>query len=170
MDTTTSNATEEFVGVMDRPENLAEASGLQPNGATAHLSVDNAPTAPHQSKKKVNPLVDLIETEKAYVDLLAAIIRKVAAAWSRSNFPPPQLDAMFRSIEVVYRANRSLLVVNSLLYVLPELLFNDIICISQKLNEIGPNPTSPKALGDLLMRWVCLGSFALALILIIEAD
>ena len=25
---------------------------------------------------------------------------------------------------------------------------------SQKLNEIGPNPSSPKALGDLLMRWI----------------
>lgn len=62
-------------------------------------------------KKKVNPLVDLIETEKTYVDLLAAIIRRVAAAWSRANFPPPQLDAVFRSVEVVYRANRALLAV-----------------------------------------------------------
>lgn len=25
---------------------------------------------------------------------------------------------------------------------------------AQKLNEIGPNPSSPKALGDLLMRWI----------------
>jgi hypothetical protein len=24
----------------------------------------------------------------------------------------------------------------------------------QKLKEIGPNPSDPKALGDLLMRWV----------------
>ena len=62
-------------------------------------------------KKKVNPLVDLIETEKTYVDLLAAIIRRVAAAWSRANFPPPQLDAVFRSVEVVYRSNRALLAV-----------------------------------------------------------
>ncbi|KAH8102432.1 hypothetical protein BXZ70DRAFT_1006358 [Cristinia sonorae] len=83
--------------------------------------------------KKVNPLTDLVETEKVYVDLLTGIIRKVAAAWSRSNLPPPELDSMFRSIEGVYRANRSLL---------------------SKLKEIGSNPSSPKALGDLLMRWI----------------
>ncbi|PCH33767.1 hypothetical protein WOLCODRAFT_86998 [Wolfiporia cocos MD-104 SS10] len=83
--------------------------------------------------KKSNPLRDLIETEKAYVDLLAGVIRKVAAAWSRSNLPPPELDTMFRGIEKIYRANRSMLA---------------------KLKEIGTNPSSPKALGDLLIRWI----------------
>ncbi|TFY58060.1 hypothetical protein EVJ58_g6652 [Rhodofomes roseus] len=83
--------------------------------------------------KKVNPLTDLIETEKEYVDRLAGIIRKVAGAWSRSNLPPPDLDTMFRSIESIYKANRSLV---------------------SKLKDIGANPSSPKALGDLLMRWV----------------
>ena len=29
----------------------------------------------------------------------------------------------------------------------------------QRLKEIGPNPSSPKALGDLLMRWVSLTLF-----------
>ncbi|THV04850.1 hypothetical protein K435DRAFT_961582 [Dendrothele bispora CBS 962.96] len=83
--------------------------------------------------KKTNPLNDLIDTERSYVDQLTGIIRKVAAAWSRSNLPPAELDAMFRSIETVYKANRSLL---------------------GKLKEIGTNPSSPKALGDLLMRWI----------------
>ncbi|TFK77011.1 hypothetical protein BDN72DRAFT_830181 [Pluteus cervinus] len=83
--------------------------------------------------KKSNPLTDLIDTERAYVDHLAGVIRKVAAAWSRSNLPPPELDAMFRSIEGVYKANRTL---------------------NNKLKEIGTNPSSPKALGDLLMRWI----------------
>ncbi|KAF8307699.1 hypothetical protein DL93DRAFT_2101143 [Clavulina sp. PMI_390] len=103
------------------------------NGASTNGDSLTVEAAGGAKKKKVNPLVDLIETEKSYVDLLAAIIRRVAAAWSRSNFPPPELDAMFRSVEVVYRSNRSLLA---------------------KLNEIGPNPSSPKALGDLLMRWI----------------
>ncbi|KAI0800876.1 hypothetical protein C8Q74DRAFT_1364547 [Fomes fomentarius] len=80
--------------------------------------------------KKANPLTDLIETEKVYVELLTGIIRKVAAAWSRSNLPPPELDTMFRCIESIYKANRSLL---------------------SKLKEIG---TNPKGLGDLLMRWI----------------
>ncbi|KIY47051.1 hypothetical protein FISHEDRAFT_22956, partial [Fistulina hepatica ATCC 64428] len=83
--------------------------------------------------RKANPLTDLIDTEKSYVELLSGIIRKVAAAWSRSNLPPPELDAMFRAVEGVQKANRS--------------LFN-------RLKEIGATPSNPKALGDLLMRWV----------------
>ena len=83
--------------------------------------------------KKSNPLVDLMETEAAYVSELSKVIKKVAAAWSRSNFPPPELDTMFRNIEAIYRINRSFL---------------------KALKEIGPNPASPKALGDLLMRWI----------------
>ena len=42
---------------------------------------------------------------------------------------------MFRSIEGVYKANRS---------------------FQAKLKEIGPNPSSPRAIGDLLMGWVRL--------------
>ncbi|CAE6429195.1 unnamed protein product [Rhizoctonia solani] len=83
--------------------------------------------------KKVNPLVDLIDTEKDYIERLSSIIRKVAAAWSRSNFPPKELDSLFRGVEAVYKANKAL---------------------NTKLKEIGPNPSDPKALGDLLMRWI----------------
>lgn len=85
------------------------------------------------SRPSNNPLTDLIETETAYVDALAGIIKRVAGAWSRTNFPPRALDRMFRAIEKCYRVNKSLL---------------------GRLNEIGPSPASPKALGDLLMRWV----------------
>lgn len=42
---------------------------------------------------------------------------------------------MFRAVEAVYRIDKQFLA---------------------KLNDIGPNPSSPKALGDLLMRWVGL--------------
>ncbi|KAI1793944.1 hypothetical protein LXA43DRAFT_884779 [Ganoderma leucocontextum] len=88
------------------------------------------PGASGDKAKKSNPLTDLIDTEKVYVEQLAGIIRKVAAAWSRSNLPPQELDTMFRSIESIYKANRSLLA---------------------KLKDIG---TNPKGLGDLLMRWI----------------
>lgn len=33
--------------------------------------------------------------------------QRVAAAWSRKDFPPPKLDSMFRCVEAVYRANRA---------------------------------------------------------------
>ncbi|KAF8273925.1 hypothetical protein EI94DRAFT_1715226 [Lactarius quietus] len=92
-----------------------------------------SPPSPDARGKRPNLLVDLIETEKLYVDQMAGVIRKVASAWSRTNLPPHELDLMFRSIEGVYKADRSLL---------------------SRLKEIGTNPSSPKALGDLLMRWI----------------
>lgn len=86
------------------------------SGSTHQPPVEGGGTPPpppkDDTKKKLNPLVDLIETEKNYVDLLAGIIRKVASAWSRANFPPVELDGMFRAVETVYRANRSLLAVS----------------------------------------------------------
>ncbi|KAI0080080.1 hypothetical protein K474DRAFT_1590791 [Panus rudis PR-1116 ss-1] len=111
--------------------NVPPITPISPVGAIGP-GVPRSPSS-EGKPKKTNPLTDLVETEKTYVDLLTGIIRKVAGAWSRSNLPPPELDTMFRSIEGVYRANRSLLA---------------------KLKEIGTNPSSPKALGDLLMRWI----------------
>lgn len=92
-----------------------------------------SPNEKDKSGKKSNPLQDLIVTETAYVSELSKIIRKVASAWSRNNFPPPELDTMFRNVESIYRVNRTFL---------------------KSLKEIGPNPSSPRALGDLLMRWI----------------
>lgn len=94
---------------------------------------DSAESSKDRSSKKSNPLADLIDTEAAYVSELGKIIKKVAGAWSRSNFPPAELDTMFRNVEAIYRINRTFL---------------------KSLKEIGPNPTSPRALGDLLMRWI----------------
>ncbi|KAF8922455.1 hypothetical protein CPB85DRAFT_1547938 [Mucidula mucida] len=111
------------------PLGKSEPGFLLP-GTPTTPSTPASPTNPEQKQKKSNPLVDLIDTEKHYVDQLAGIIRRVASAWSRSNLPPKELDTMFRSIEAVYKANRGLL---------------------NKLKEIG---TNPKALGDLLMRWI----------------
>jgi len=42
-------------------------------------------------------------------------MQKVAASWSRSNLPPPEMDTMFRAIEGVYKANRSLYAVSVVL-------------------------------------------------------
>lgn len=59
--------------------------------------------------KKTNPLVDLLATEAAYVSELSKVIEKMAAARYRSNFLPAELATMLRSIEAIYRANRSFL-------------------------------------------------------------
>ncbi|RSH90319.1 hypothetical protein EHS25_001653 [Saitozyma podzolica] len=108
---------------VDRP---APGGGWANGNGTTEI-----PDAAEGSRR--NPLVDLIDSEKLYVEQLGLVIRRVAGAWSRKDFPPPKLDGMFRCVESVYRANRS---------------------FGTKLKEIGPNPSSPKALGDLLMRWI----------------
>lgn len=110
-------------------------SSLAPGSGAASPRTPITPTSPSgdSKSKRSNPLLDLHDTEKLYVEQLTGIIRKVAGAWSRSNLPPPDLDTMFRSIESVYKANRS--------------LYN-------RLKEIGTNPSSPKPLGDLLMHWI----------------
>ncbi len=59
---------------------------------------------------------------------------------------------MFRSIEGVYKADRSLLSVRA--FNLTHTLSTELMLSIQRLKEIGTNPSSPKALGDLLMRWV----------------
>ena len=68
-----------------------------------------------------------------YTSIFELVIQKVASAWSRSNLPPPELDTMFRGVEAIYKANRSFFA---------------------KLKEIGQKPSSPRAIGDLLMLWV----------------
>ncbi|KAL1409909.1 hypothetical protein Q8F55_003908 [Vanrija albida] len=103
-----------------------QSSSQGANGVRRGPSVD-------ESQAKRNPLDDLVETEKVYVEQLTLVIRRVAAAWSRRNLPPPKLDAMFRCIEAVYRANRAFAV---------------------RLKDIAANPANAKALGDLLMRWI----------------
>jgi len=81
--------------------------------------------------------------------LLTTLAQKVAAAWSRSNLPPTELDTMFRSIEGVYKANRSLHTVGSLSLSLLSML----TCI-QKLKDINADPKSAGELGGLLIKWV----------------
>ncbi|WVO23777.1 uncharacterized protein IAS62_005134 [Cryptococcus decagattii] len=90
-------------------------------------------TKEQEEAQRRNPLVDLMVSENLYAEQLGLIIRRAAGAWSRKDFPPAKLDSMFRSVEAVYRANRG---------------------FGQKLREIGLNPSSPKAIGDLLMRWI----------------
>ncbi|EIM92074.1 uncharacterized protein STEHIDRAFT_136103 [Stereum hirsutum FP-91666 SS1] len=41
-------------------------------------------------------------------------LQKLASALSRSNLPPPNLDLMFRSLEAIPKANRSLLAIDEL--------------------------------------------------------
>ncbi|KAI9445289.1 hypothetical protein H4582DRAFT_2182937 [Lactarius indigo] len=121
------------------PDTPPNSNGLRPlpvddTASSQDLNtLPGTPPSPDARAKRPNLLVDLIETEKLYVDQMAGIIRKVASAWSRTNLPPHELDLMFRSIEGVYKADRSLV---------------------SRLKEIGTNPSSPKALGDLLMRWI----------------
>lgn len=54
-----------------------------------------------------NPMSDLVESEKLFVERMGLVVRKVAGAYSRSNLPPPALDSMFRAMEAVYKCSRT---------------------------------------------------------------
>ncbi|KAG9304606.1 hypothetical protein G9A89_020170 [Geosiphon pyriformis] len=84
-------------------------------------------------KTRNNPLTDLIETEKQYVEDLKCLLQRVTACWSPDNLPPAELDAIFRYMEEIYRQNKR---------------------FCSKLVKIGANPQSPEDLGDTLMAWI----------------
>ncbi|AGV14300.1 hypothetical protein, variant [Cryptococcus neoformans var. grubii H99] len=114
------------VGSMSMPDpRISVSSASGSSGSGAMIE--------EQEAQRRNPLVDLMESEKLYAEQLGLIIRRAAGAWSKKDFPPAKLDSMFRSVEAVYRANRG---------------------FGQKLREIGTNPSSPKVLGDILIRWI----------------
>ena len=96
----------------------------QPQGSPSNANLE---------RRRTNPLGELIATETRYVQELSIAIRRIAAAWNPNKLPPKELDLMFRSLEVLYRTNSEFL---------------------GSLQEIGPNPASPKGLGNLLMHWV----------------
>ena len=90
------------------------------------------PDAPLQ-RRRTNPLGELISTETRYVHELGITLHRVAAAWNPKDLPAKDVDAMFRALHTVYRTNSEFL---------------------RALQEIGPNPSSPKGLGNLLMHWI----------------
>ncbi|PKY38580.1 hypothetical protein RhiirA4_537407 [Rhizophagus irregularis] len=94
-----------------------------------------SPPSPYQeSNRRVNnPLIDLIETEKKYLKDLKCLLQQVTACWSNDDFPPPELDLMFRNVEVIYKQNKKFYL---------------------KLDKIGSNPASAKDLGETLLIWI----------------
>ncbi|CAO1630238.1 unnamed protein product [Parajaminaea phylloscopi] len=123
-------------GTASLPGGSAERLGEIMGDMTSALSPVSPSSADRREPdrgKKSNPLQDLIQTERAYVSELSSIIKTVASAWNRANFPPAELDTMFRNIESIYRVNKVFL---------------------KALKDIGPEPSSPRPLGDLLMRWI----------------
>ena len=90
------------------------------------------PDAPLQ-RRRTNPLGELISTETRYVHELGITLHRVAAAWNPKDLPAKDVDAMFRALHTVFRTNSEFL---------------------RALQEIGPNPSSPKGLGNLLMHWI----------------
>ncbi|CAG8525443.1 3113_t:CDS:2 [Dentiscutata heterogama] len=84
-------------------------------------------------RKRVNPLIDLVETEKKYIGDLKCLLKRVTSCWSSEDLPPPELDTLFRAIEEIYKRNKQ---------------------FYSKLARLGTSPQSAEELGDALMAWV----------------
>ncbi|CAG8492588.1 6033_t:CDS:2 [Scutellospora calospora] len=84
-------------------------------------------------RKRANPLIDLVETEKQYIADLRCLLQRVTSCWSSEDLPPPELDAMFRVIEEIFKRNKK---------------------FYSKLSKLGASPQSAKEIGDVLMAWI----------------
>jgi len=113
---------------------LHPAPSTAPSTSHGMLPQDSRanPDTPLQ-RRRTNPLGELISTETRYVHELGITLHRVAAAWNPRDLPAKDVDAMFRALHTVYRTNSEFL---------------------RALQEIGPNPSSPKGLGNLLMHWI----------------
>ncbi|KAF9169529.1 hypothetical protein BGX21_000524 [Mortierella sp. AD011] len=83
--------------------------------------------------KSLNPLEDLIETEKEYVSDLKVLLQRVSAGWTQDDFPPKEVDILLRNIEDIYAVNRK---------------------FSKKLVEVQNGTDITKDLGSVLMWFV----------------
>ncbi|KAF9110903.1 hypothetical protein BGX27_005742 [Mortierella sp. AM989] len=83
--------------------------------------------------KSLNPLEDLIETEKEYVSDLKLLLQRVSAGWTQDDFPPKEVDVLLRNVEEIYAVNRK---------------FN------KKLAEVQAGTDVTKDLGSALMWFV----------------
>ncbi|CAG8671989.1 20158_t:CDS:10, partial [Cetraspora pellucida] len=84
-------------------------------------------------RKRANPLIDLIETEKTYINDLRCLLKRVTSCWSSKDLPPPELDILFLAIEEIYKRNKQ---------------------FYSKLAKLGASPQSAEELGDTLVGWV----------------
>ncbi|KAF8985462.1 hypothetical protein BGZ46_004055 [Entomortierella lignicola] len=83
--------------------------------------------------KSLNPLEDLIETEKEYVSDLKVLLQRVSAGWTQDDFPPKEVDILLRNVEEIYAVNRK---------------------FSKKLVEVQASDDVIKELGVVLMWFV----------------
>ncbi|KAF9172288.1 hypothetical protein BGX21_010818 [Mortierella sp. AD011] len=63
---------------------------------------------PSVSPKILNPLDDLVESEKEYTSDLRILLQRVSAGWTQDDFPPKEVDIMLRNIEEIHTINRQL--------------------------------------------------------------
>ncbi|CAG8505774.1 983_t:CDS:2 [Acaulospora colombiana] len=84
-------------------------------------------------KPKVNPLSDLIGTERKYLDNLKMLLQRVTSPWSSDNLPPPGSEALFQCMEEIYKINQNFYL---------------------KLAKLGGDKKSAKDLGDTLINWI----------------
>ncbi|KAL1915759.1 uncharacterized protein VTP21DRAFT_6518 [Calcarisporiella thermophila] len=96
-----------------------------------HSTEHGSHVLPTGNVNRANPLVELIESETQYVEDLEQVV-EIASVWSHCP-KPPELEVMLVNIGIIYAANKR---------------------FCNRLVKIGPNPSSPKELGDALMQWI----------------
>ncbi|KAF9437225.1 hypothetical protein BGZ76_001568 [Entomortierella beljakovae] len=63
---------------------------------------------PSSSPKILDPLDDLVDTEKEYISDLKILLQRISAGWTQQDYPPKEVDEMLRNIEEVHETSRQL--------------------------------------------------------------
>ncbi|CDH49054.1 related to gef1 protein [Lichtheimia corymbifera JMRC:FSU:9682] len=115
---------------------MLSASTLSSNASDAFSTTTStttpaSPYPPTQNASGHNPLTELIETEKNYMDTLKIIDTQLAPLWSAQQ--APDFNDLLNNVRDILRANKR---------------------FCGKLTKIAANPQTIKELGDVLMQWV----------------
>ncbi|KAI9316279.1 hypothetical protein BX666DRAFT_1949065 [Dichotomocladium elegans] len=114
---------------------MLSASTLSSNASTAFSAGTSAtsPYSAHSTPKSSghNPLTELIDTEKSYMETLKIIDSQLAPLWKAPI--PSDFSELLSNVHNVLKANRR---------------------FCAKLMKIAANPQTIKELGDALMQWI----------------
>ncbi|KAG0028054.1 hypothetical protein BGZ81_005058 [Podila clonocystis] len=80
-----------------------------------------------------NPLQDLLDSEREYLNDLKILLQRVSAGWTQDNFPPKEVDTMLQNIETIHLINRKL---------------------TKRLNEVEESPNPSQDMSKLLIWFI----------------
>ncbi|KAF9214299.1 hypothetical protein BGZ59_003977 [Podila verticillata] len=123
--------------------NPRQGPGMPPRPMNPGFNLPLRPIPPHLQRPpfeqpmlhptSTNPLQDLVDSEREYLNDLKILLQRVSAGWTQDDFPPKEVDTMLQNIENIHMINRELW---------------------KRLDELQDSPEPSQGLGKALMWFV----------------